>query len=205
MPDPLSESLIESGRFEGVRRKVGTVTDASVFPPLIDCGGGAVATPCVAGYYPVVNDRVHVIEDWNGKYTGTRLCLGRATKAGGCFLRRVANQSATGGGGTTISWDTEDVDQGGWITVTSTDITVPSTTVYAVHAQATGAGNWAADSDIALLVGGAVLARGTNNRSLATVQTGMTLPLSLGTVITAVVFNNGATQNMTARINVTPV
>jgi hypothetical protein len=60
-----------------VRRRMGTVTDATVFPPLIDCGGGGVPTPVVGHYVPILNDQVVCIEDWDGKFTGSRLCLGR--------------------------------------------------------------------------------------------------------------------------------
>lgn len=44
----------------------------------------------------------------------------------GCRLRRVANQSINTATTTAISWDTEDEDQGGFIAVTSTTVTIPT-------------------------------------------------------------------------------
>lgn len=44
----------------------------------------------------------------------------------GTRLRRAANQSMTSGGFTAISWDTEDADADGFITVTSSTITIPT-------------------------------------------------------------------------------
>lgn len=44
----------------------------------------------------------------------------------GCRLRRSATQNVNTATTTTISWDTEDEDLGGFITVTSTTITIPT-------------------------------------------------------------------------------
>jgi len=44
----------------------------------------------------------------------------------GCRIRRVANQSVANSSTQTISWDTEDDDQGGFFAPTSTTITIPT-------------------------------------------------------------------------------
>ncbi len=44
----------------------------------------------------------------------------------GCRLRRVAVQSVTSGALTAISWDTEDEDTHGFITVTGSSIVIPA-------------------------------------------------------------------------------
>lgn len=44
----------------------------------------------------------------------------------GFRVRRVANQSIPSGGANAISWDTEDEDTDGFITVTSTTATIPT-------------------------------------------------------------------------------
>jgi hypothetical protein len=59
----------------------------------------------------------------------------------GCRLRRAANQSVNDSAATAISWDTEDVDTSGFITVTSSTITIPTGLggLYAITFQAGGA------------------------------------------------------------------
>lgn len=66
----------QSAPTAGVRMVTGTVTDASVDPPEIDIGGGAVGTPVLGSYAPVDDDVVVVLTDWNGKFSSTRICLG---------------------------------------------------------------------------------------------------------------------------------
>lgn len=58
----------------------------------------------------------------------------------GCRLRRVANQSISNITSTPISWDTEDQDTDGFITVTGTTITVPTGLdgIYAISCRVSG-------------------------------------------------------------------
>jgi len=206
--DDLVELLAHDPLATGVRLLTGVVTDAQVFPPLIDTGGGAVPTPCVRGYRPMINDFVQVVTDWNGKFSATRLCLGRIAIAAGLTLRRAANQSSTGGALTTISWDTEDLDQGWGFAPTATDITVPTGAqgVYAITAAVEGAAAWAIGSTLVIRTAADDrarydLARGAS-RITATIGN---VGLVAADVIQVHVFNNGSTQNFTARVAVVAV
>lgn len=65
-----------------------------------------------------LNRLVDAVNDLNTRMVNTN---------GRIRLRRVANQSITSGGSAqAISWDTEDLDNGGFITVTATTITIPT-------------------------------------------------------------------------------
>lgn len=62
-------------------------------------------------------------------YSGTawvRIAQGTTSGRTGCRLRRAANQSISTNTKTNISWDTEDVDTDGFISVSSTTITIPA-------------------------------------------------------------------------------
>jgi hypothetical protein len=58
----------------------------------------------------------------------------------GVRVRRAAVQSIASGSPTAISWDTEDEDLGGFITVTSTTVTIPTGLggIYAITFRAVG-------------------------------------------------------------------
>jgi hypothetical protein len=192
----------------GAELLTGVVIDSSVFPPLISTDGSAVgiATPCLRGYRPITGDFVHVLTDWNGTYSASRICLGRIAVAGGIQLERAANQSSTGGGSVTISWDTESADQGWGFAVTSTDVTVPTSAagIYSITARAVGAGNFSSGSGLTIIVDSFSfpfmhgLARGSLAASITT-------RLNAADVIQCTVFNNGATQNFTARLDIAAV
>jgi len=206
--DDLVDLLAHDPLATGVRLLTGTVTDDTVFPPMIDTGGGAVATPCVRGYRPLEDDFVQVVTDWNGKFSATRLCLGRIAACAQLTLLRSANQSATGGASTTISWDTENLDQGWGFAPTATDITVPTggQGVFAITATADGAAAWAIGTTMVIETAGDDRARidlaRTATRITATIGN---VALVAGNVIRVRLFNNGATQNFTARVAVVPV
>jgi hypothetical protein len=75
-----------------------------------------------------------------------RIAHGSASGRTGCRLRRAANQSITTATDTTVTWDTEDQDTDGFITVSSDTITIPSgldgvyaMTAYVVWAATPGA------------------------------------------------------------------
>lgn len=74
-------------------------------------------------------------------YSGTAWIVIGGSAYGRCRLRRVANQSITNNTATAISWDTEDVDLGGYITAPSTTITIPTGLdgTYAITFRAAGA------------------------------------------------------------------
>lgn len=62
-------------------------------------------------------------------YSGTawvRIAQGTTAGRTGVTLRRAANQSISTDSKTNISWDTEDVDTDGFISVSSTTITIPA-------------------------------------------------------------------------------
>lgn len=202
--DPTASAFIDIAERTGrvVRRVKGTVTDISVNPPLIDCGGGAVATEVVGPYDPRVGHRVVCLEDWDGQMSGTRICIG--PEVGGdanVVLQRVANQSATGSANTTISWDTENLDVGDWWT-SGTTLTVPYDGIYAVHARVTGAAAWAADSATVIVVGGTTVGLGTANGVQAVLPANAALRMTATNAITVIIRNQGATQNCTAVIGV---
>jgi hypothetical protein len=60
----------------------------------------------------------------------------------GCRVRRAANQSIASATATSMSWDTEDEDTNGFISVTSTTITIPTGLdgLYAITAELNCAG-----------------------------------------------------------------
>jgi len=59
-------------------------------------------------------------------YSGSAWVIVGGSTWGRCRLRRAANQSIPNNASTAISWDTEDQDSGGYITATSTTITIPT-------------------------------------------------------------------------------
>jgi hypothetical protein len=74
-------------------------------------------------------------------YSGSGWIILGGGAYGRCRLRRVANQSVLTNAATAISWDTEDVDSGGYITAPSTTITIPASLdgMYAITFRAAGA------------------------------------------------------------------
>ena len=77
-------------------------------------------------------------------------------------VRRVANQTIASGAQTNISFDTEDSDEWGFISVTSDTITVPATVpgLYAIGAWAETTGGFSANN-VSLNVDGSVLVGAT--------------------------------------------
>lgn len=184
----------------GVHFLTGEVTDATTWPPLIQTGASSDAVPTpVAGFYmPTVGDFVTVLSAG-----GTRVCIGPVNYGAGVRLRRAANQSATGSASTTISWDTEDADLGGFWT-SGTDVTIPAACAgtYACWSRAIGAGSWSADSDLQIRVNGNAVSRSFIRVAAGRINSTSTLYLGVGSVIDAVVTSTGATQNFTATLYV---
>lgn len=122
----------------------------------------------------------------------------------GCNLRRVASQSATGSSAVTISWDTEDEDTDGFIAVTGTTATIPTGMggIYAASVKAQGAGTWADGTVVYIQLDGSTFSlSGMPGASIGTVvATSYVGPMDAGTAVTALVRNNGSTQNMTAEL-----
>jgi len=200
MRDDLIDLFTSDVHADDVQLVTGTVTDTSVWPPqiLVPPSGFADDCPVLSGYAPSVGDFVHVLIAG-----GSRVCIGKAARGSGCELTRSANQSATGAATNAVSWDTAVEDVGNYWT-SGTDITIPAGAgaVYAVHAVVIGAASWAADSNIDVLVGGTAYARMYNGRIAPRLMVSMVRPLDAGNVITVEVFNNGTTQNFTARVYV---
>jgi hypothetical protein len=59
-------------------------------------------------------------------YSGAAWVIAGGSTWARCRLRRAANQSIPNNVSTTFTWDTEDQDSGGYITVSSTTITIPT-------------------------------------------------------------------------------
>lgn len=74
-------------------------------------------------------------------YSGTAWIVRGGSAYGRCRLRRAANQSIPNNTATSISWDTEDLDNGGYIAATSTTITIPTDLggLYGITFNAVGA------------------------------------------------------------------
>jgi len=126
----------------------------------------------------------------------------------GCRLRRVANQSINNITETAISWDTEDQDTDGFITVTATTITIPTGLggLYAITFFAQAAANLQTrcyvDFNMTSTITGmptdlrtVIMTNNNDSRYLAAV----TIPLNAADSFTASVFHTiGAATNHTA-------
>ncbi len=116
---------------------------------------------------------------------------------------RAANQSATNGALTLISWDTETTDTDGFLTPTATDLTIPTglTGYYAVTARLIGSTAWAAaDSYIRINVDGINYdyTRPASNSTQLTATVMAYAPAA--SVISVGVFNTDATKTVTGTL-----
>ncbi len=127
----------------------------------------------------------------------------------GCRLRRAANQSITVSTDTPISWDTEDSDTDGFITVTGTTVTIPTGLggLYAVTTRvlwASVAGNTRAYLDIVPVINSGLVGMPDIFRSInsaaseARMHNTVVVPLGATDTFTVHVFQNGGTQTLTA-------
>lgn len=209
MSDPAAEAILDAAD-KGVlcRRITGTVTDASTWPPLIDCGGGAVATDVAGPYVPIDNDAVICIEDWDGRKTGTRICIGPLMRAGGVSLSKATGTpQAAATTFTTVPWDTEIVDQGDWWS-SGTTLTVPDgpTRRYVIHSVAAGTGNWPAGSAIQIMHNGTQRGHYETASAQNLIDAEIAgFRLAATDTITVRVFNNGTARNYTVTIDITPI
>lgn len=196
------------------RLRTGTVTDTTVSAvPTVTMTGDTDAVPAAAisGYIPAAGDVVQVLLQ-DGALP---LLLGEtAARRVGCRLRRAANQSipAGGGGPTLISWDTEDFDPYGFITVTSSTITVPTGLggMYVVTAR--DVGNFGGRSFLDLQVVSSVTGVTGTFRALPDDVTAgpgtvtAVVPLAAADTLTLGIFQNSAgAANHTAWINLVRV
>lgn len=129
--------------------------------------------------------------------------LARRFARRGCSLRRAAVQSAGAGVNTVISWDTEDVDIGGYW-ASGTNIVVPHNEggVYATQATVVGAAVLGVDARMQVSLNGTVQLRAFNSISATFQSCGAVLPLKEADVVTVEVFNNTAgAVNVTATVH----
>jgi hypothetical protein len=143
-----------------------------------------------------LNRLVDGVNDLNNRLVNT---------SGRLRIRRAANQSIPNNASTTITWDTEDQDVGGFITVPSTTITIPSGLDGSYDCTFRTGGNPGARTlveivPVAATTGVPVSFRATVgvNETQGTVSaTG--LPLVAGDTLTCNVYqNSGSAQNWTA-------
>jgi hypothetical protein len=196
------------------RLRTGTVSTTTTLaaPTVIMTGDtDAVSAAAVSGYLPAAGDVVQVLLQDGA----VPLLLGETVaRRVACRLRRTANQSipAGGAGPTLISWDTEDEDPYGFITVASDTITVPAGLpgTYAITVRDTG--NFGGRSFGNLTVTSSITGNSGTFRALPDDVTGgfvvvaATIPLAAADTLTFGLFQNSAgSANHTAWINVVRV
>lgn len=174
--------------------------------------GARPATPAKGMViYETDTDRVMV-------YDGSawvRVAAGTTSGRTGCTLRRAANQSISTDTRTNISWDTEDTDTDGFISVSSTTITIPAGLggVYAIsstiHSSSTltttaMAYIYAAGSAVQIVTTGS----GANDNGFPVISAryyigcATTLVLAAGdTVVSGFYQNSGVSMNVQARLS----
>jgi hypothetical protein len=116
------------------------------------------------------------------------------TRVGAQFAR-VANQSMTAVAVTTISWDTENSDAGGWAAVPTTTVTVPATGAgqVSISVRVTGASNWSTGSYVQIVIDGVVWASGPASDGQTSAMTASCSPfVSAGAAISVNVRNGAA-------------
>lgn len=124
----------------------------------------------------------------------------------GCRLRRAANQSYTSAANTPVSWDTEDEDTHGFITVTGTTVTIPTgyDGVYAIAARVVVTLTASTRSFVEItpttsIAGTPSSFRQTQANSEAAMMVAVTIPLLAGdTFLISALQTTGSSQNLTA-------
>lgn len=203
--DPLTDELIAAKNGDPALRELkwkvrtGTVTDRSTTPPTVQFDGGTgIPTQMIAGYLPTDNDPVIGMST-----QGTRFVFGQAGGNGQVILVKSTNHSATGSATTTISWDSETLDIGGfWSSGTTATVPTLYGGCYGLHARITGAGTWASASMTMILANGVNVATGQANGQIDVLPANGLLQLNAGATITVQIRNNGATQNCTAVLGI---
>lgn len=124
-------------------------------------------------------------------------------------LRRAANQSINTGASTAMSWDTEDQDNGGFIVVTATTVTVPTgqdgqyNIMFRVQGPFTGAGRAFLEINVTSAVTG--ITNDYRQPMSSTEQRGLTnaaVPLLAGDTFVCNVFHStGSAVNFTGLLN----
>lgn len=152
-----------------------------------------------------VQDAVEAIESElglnpRGSFATVRARLDAHDRAG-CTLRRLASMSLTGGGETTITWDTEDADTSTFYPGSGSTITVPAgmAGIYGVTCRVVTATAASAGCSLRIQMGGNayLLDRATSS----TVFTASLIsPMSAGGQVTASFVNTGTTVNLSSAI-----
>lgn len=174
--------------------------------------GARPATPAEGMViYETDTDRVMV-------YDGSawvRVAAGTTSGRTGCTLRRSANQSITTDTKTNISWDAEDVDTDGFISVTSTTITIPAGLggLYSITANVHSASAFGAAAAMYIYCAGSAVqivttGSSSNDNGFPTVSSrnyiGCATVLPLAAADTCVVGfyqNTGVSMNVQARLS----
>jgi hypothetical protein len=124
----------------------------------------------------------------------------------GCRLRRSATQSINSASSTAISWDTEDEDLGGFITVTSTTVTIPTgqSGLYAITCRAVYTASMSGRCFIEIAPTSTIPSmpaqfRNPSRDTEDEYAIGITIPLLAGDTFLSRVFQSaGAARNVTA-------
>lgn len=129
---------------------------------------------------------------------------------GAIALRAVAQSIASGGGGTLISFDSEEFDNSAMFSPTSTSITIQNDGVYAVTCYVEWAANATGYRGVDIYVNGVVSSGITTAIGTAAATTRMTATnqflLTVGDVLTFnCIQNSGSSLNITARAGVTRI
>jgi len=135
-----------------------------------------------------------------GSFASVRARLDAHDRAG-CTLRRLSSLSLTGGGETTITWDTEDADTSTFYPGSGATITVPAgmAGIYGLTCRVVTATSAAAGCSLRIQMGGNayLLDRATSS----TVFTGTLISeMSAGGQVTVSFVNVGSTVNLTSAI-----
>lgn len=139
---------------------------------------------------------------WLTEYDGSNWIVISALGKIGCTATRASNLSMGAGALTAVTWTAETVDTDGFITPTSSTVTVPTGLggLYAVTFTATFASSVTGCYARMLRNGGSTSADRwqTATATMGDVSHGITIPLDGGDTISVSVWNGGSSVNMTA-------
>jgi hypothetical protein len=210
-PAPLTHSLQHSNAndaIEALEAKVGV--DSSAVTTSHDyllrangiqtCTSSVRGTALRTGQIKYETDTLRFIV-WDGS-AWQRFQWTSAASRTGCAIRRSTNQTFTNGVAANISWNVEDFDSDGFITPTSTTITIPSGQggLYSLAINVAFTGS--TFTRVALLPTIAGTVHGTNGGSTEPfLSFGWVGPLSAGNTITVqAIQTSGASQNLTGSL-----
>ena len=151
-------------------------------------------------------------EDRYYSYSGSTWTRTALTSSGsgrtGFILRRAASQSVSNVTATDITWDTEDLDSDGFITVSATTVTIPSGCggLYVITASVTCASNPGAAGYASITAAGNVFSYSLGGGNTVGAHNGSAtgsciMPCSAAATIKLTVFqDSGGAQNIQARL-----